>query len=713
MPVEIIARYALDYFPGRHPDGHPALVVVCKRTYRIDEVEARAVVADEQAPPAMSDELWAGDDCMASSTKVESEIAPYKRKADVVVQGTAYAPGGRPTRSFEVIAKVGRHQKRLMIVGPRQCIWQPPKTEKRGKEKVAIPQAPLFSEPGLVEKVPVTYENAYGGVTVLIPANLELYRAEQERAAEEQKQEEKKRQEDEKKKQQDEKEAAFSAQIAEFSKKPEIDERFLDAGAEGLRDGDGVSGGVGADGVRLLEDKELEAFRRSEAERIAAEEAARAPKIGERGVILAESALDAGDYVAPSVPEQMGETGSGTQVIKIADVDGITDYDESWVDAAKQSVPVREDGTKEPKRELPDDLPKVYCPYNPVGKGFSVSYDRQILDGLPLPLIEDPDRPLRPTDIVRDITRLLDPIEPLPVGFGWVGRGWYPRAQYCGVYPEDAEKAQDQVDEFACGLDPEDPKQRKMLENTLDYSFPMFNDAWYNGATTEFQVPALDGDEEILVKNMTKTGTLFCRMPGDMPYVTLDRGAGPEAIPMVLDTLCVRTDDLQVVLVWRGHLKYSGPDEMVDYPYIRLNVVDRGIEAYREELVEAAQKKHRENLTQTISVEDVLKLNAEEEARRQNELKEAEKQKGPKYLWTIEDDKGTRVQRLTEPGDVLEADDGWVEETKRAMDDRSEAQKALEAMTEREKRKQKKQDLRKKLEEIRQRELEEAKKKKK
>ncbi|NUN14955.1 MAG: DUF2169 domain-containing protein [Myxococcales bacterium] len=703
----------MDYFPGKQPDGHPALVVVCKRTYRIDEIEARAVVADEQLPPAMSDELWSGDDSMASSVKSESEIAPYKRRADIVIQGTAYSPGGKPVRSFEVVAKVGRYQKRLMIIGPRHCIWQPPKTEKRGKEKVAVPQPPLFSEPGLVEKVPITYEHAYGGVTVLIPQDLELFRAEQERAVEEQKQEEKRKEEEEKKKQEDEKEAAFEAQVAEFSKKPELDEYFLQAGAEGVRDSDEISGGVGADGVRRLEDKDLEAFRQAEAERFAAEEAARAPKVGPGGIILADSAVDAGEYVAPPLPEQLGETGSGTQVIKIADVDGLSDYDESWVDAAKASIPVKDGNAAERKRDLPDDLPKVYYPYNPVGKGFSVSYDRQILDELPLPLIENPDRPLRPSDIVRDITRLLEPIDPLPFGFGWVGRGWYPRAKYCGVYPEDAENAQDQVDKFACGLDPEDSKQRKMLENMLDYSYPLFDDAWYNGATTEFQVPSLDGDEEILIKNMNKTGTLFCRLPGDMPYVTVDRGKGPEPISLMLDTLCVRTDDLQVILVWRGHLKYSGPDELVDYPYIRLNVVERGIEAYREELYEAAQKKHRENLTQTISVEQVLKLNAEEEAKRQKELADAAKLKSPKYVWTIEDEKGTRVQRLTEPGDVLETDDAWVEETKRAMDDRSEAQKALEAMTERERRKQKKEELRRKLEEIRQRELEEAKKKKK
>jgi hypothetical protein len=176
-----------------------------------------------------------------------------------------------------------------------------------------------------------------------------------------------------------------------------------------------------------------------------------------------------------------------------------------------------------------------------------------------------------------------------------------------------------------------------------------------------------------------------------------------------VDTLVVLADELQVVLLWRGHLPYSGPDELAEYPRLDFDIVDRSIAEQRDaDFHDAEQEmlRKKDGVTQIIDLEQIRKLEAEEQAKLAKES--AAGPEGPKYLWTIEDQHGTRVEKLTEQGDVLHSDESWVEKARAAADHR-EANEAIAAeLSERQKRRLKKDELRKKLEEIRQREAEEA-----
>ena len=84
-----------------------------------------------------------------------------KQSTDVVIRGSAFAPGGRPTPSRFVSAQVGRVAKRIAVFGKRLVEWS------QGRPRLGRPEP--FTE------LPLLYQNAYGGLDnrVPIPAELE------------------------------------------------------------------------------------------------------------------------------------------------------------------------------------------------------------------------------------------------------------------------------------------------------------------------------------------------------------------------------------------------------------------------------------------------------------------------------------------------------------------------------------------------------------
>src|SRR5438045_2232169 len=76
--------------------GAFALTVACKATYRLEPISSR--LADEQDEVHEVDQHWDDDD--ARSVSIAGDLAPFKRRTDVVLVGSAFAPGGTPTRSL-------------------------------------------------------------------------------------------------------------------------------------------------------------------------------------------------------------------------------------------------------------------------------------------------------------------------------------------------------------------------------------------------------------------------------------------------------------------------------------------------------------------------------------------------------------------------------------------------------------------------------------
>jgi hypothetical protein len=136
--------------PGQSPQGEYILSVLVKRTFDIVGGGECARAADDE-PLNAGEVFW--DHPMNSSVRYESDFIPYKVGTDVVLNGTAYVPGGAPAASCTVALQVGQRRKVLLVIGDRQA-------------RYTGGAPPAFTEPTPFTTMPLQYERAYGGIDV-------------------------------------------------------------------------------------------------------------------------------------------------------------------------------------------------------------------------------------------------------------------------------------------------------------------------------------------------------------------------------------------------------------------------------------------------------------------------------------------------------------------------------------------------------------------
>jgi hypothetical protein len=156
--TRVPARPQYDAVVGLDPRStlEPAFAfALVKLTYEIKG--ATAVLS--QPEPLLFD-FWS-DETLEPRFPPGSDYWLLKRSTDVVIRGSAFAPGGRPTPSMFVSAQIGRTAKRIAVFGKRLVEWD------RGRPRLGRPEP--FAE------MPLLYQNAYGGLDnrVPIPADLE------------------------------------------------------------------------------------------------------------------------------------------------------------------------------------------------------------------------------------------------------------------------------------------------------------------------------------------------------------------------------------------------------------------------------------------------------------------------------------------------------------------------------------------------------------
>lgn len=172
----------------------------------------------------------------------------------------------------------------------------------------------------------------------------------------------------------------------------------------------------------------------------------------------------------------------------------------------------------------------VEFPYilNRFGKGFAPKNSPEALEGLELPLVEDPDDPITPENIVQD----LGNPEKLrkPAGFGFYGRGWYPRSTYMKA---DGEKV-------------------------------IFSDDFYNAAHPAMQFDKFESCREISLINMTPDGFLKFKLPDEKPEFTLKAGKMDLKIRPKPDTIVILVEEKKVCVVWRALIEgIDGKDGII------------------------------------------------------------------------------------------------------------------------------------------------------
>lgn len=127
-------------------EGRDVILAVAKATFALGRGR-RLELAEEPAPLAFADEYR--DKPGKSSLAAASDFALSKPRGDVIVLGTARAPGGKPVDSMKVSVRVGSLSASLAVTGDR--VW------KKGLIGVAPGKPEKFRE------MPLVWERAYGG----------------------------------------------------------------------------------------------------------------------------------------------------------------------------------------------------------------------------------------------------------------------------------------------------------------------------------------------------------------------------------------------------------------------------------------------------------------------------------------------------------------------------------------------------------------------
>lgn len=124
--------------------GVDTAFVIVKGTFSIGE---RLTVAEEQVPIVLVDEYHGNP--QSSSIRVPSDVCLSKPGTDIVVLGSAWAPGGSPAWQMDVSVAVGALNKSARVFGDR--VWQ---SAAAGASMAWV--APFV-------RMPLVWERAFGG----------------------------------------------------------------------------------------------------------------------------------------------------------------------------------------------------------------------------------------------------------------------------------------------------------------------------------------------------------------------------------------------------------------------------------------------------------------------------------------------------------------------------------------------------------------------
>jgi hypothetical protein len=141
-------RMVAGYTMGLEPSGRELLVVVIKGTFALPKPDEPVRLHETQLPLVMAD-TFTGEPGF-SAPVYEVDFAPRKHACDVLLLGSAHAPGGRPTTRIEVGLRVGPMLKHFDVVGDRR--WS------AGLTGIRATPAEAFV------RMPISYDLAFGGV---------------------------------------------------------------------------------------------------------------------------------------------------------------------------------------------------------------------------------------------------------------------------------------------------------------------------------------------------------------------------------------------------------------------------------------------------------------------------------------------------------------------------------------------------------------------
>jgi hypothetical protein len=148
--LQVHETYNMTPFPAKfafsmNNEGQDLLVGILKASFDFDENGAMSISPRERILPIMlSDEFYGKAE--NSGLRYPADIVPEKEGTDIIINGTVY---GNNQRQVQCGFTLGHLKKTLIVSGRRT--W----SRKFGFTKLSAPLP--------FDKIPVTYENAFGG----------------------------------------------------------------------------------------------------------------------------------------------------------------------------------------------------------------------------------------------------------------------------------------------------------------------------------------------------------------------------------------------------------------------------------------------------------------------------------------------------------------------------------------------------------------------
>lgn len=138
--------YAVGKTWDRDQEGQHQWIVAVKGTFDVHP-DGHTTLAEQQNEPLLAPQYTAEPGL--SSLRYAADLLLPKPTTDILVNGSAHAPGGRPSSEFTVSVQVGAVKKRLLVHGDRT--W----------DDGIFGSKPSRASPVL--QVPLAYERAFGG----------------------------------------------------------------------------------------------------------------------------------------------------------------------------------------------------------------------------------------------------------------------------------------------------------------------------------------------------------------------------------------------------------------------------------------------------------------------------------------------------------------------------------------------------------------------
>ncbi len=177
---------------------------------------------------------------------------------------------------------------------------------------------------------------------------------------------------------------------------------------------------------------------------------------------------------------------------------------------------------------------------NPVGSGFHKRTKSRLVDETPMPNTEEVDKPIESPSA-----------EYQPMSLGSIGRGWESRLKYAGTYDQN------------------------WIDNTFPFLPADFNEAYFQAAPEDQQIPYPQGGEEVILANLTPEGRASFTLPTiEMPVVFFRKKDENHETEAVIDTIVIEPENGVFSMTWRASLPLK--KNIFEIPQVLVGKMSRG-----------------------------------------------------------------------------------------------------------------------------------------